>query len=65
MYDCAVSVAWAEDKKLLLRAQIIDDYLGNMFAVFSFKDDKSVVTMVKNAEAFLDEYNGELVASRV
>lgn len=65
MYDCAVSVAWAEEKKFLLRVQIIDDYLGNMFGVFSFKGDIATVTMVKNAEAFLDEYNGEMVARKI
>lgn len=62
MYKCACSAAWREDKKLLLKAQIIDDYLGSLFAIFSFNDDYATVTMVKNAEAFLDEYEGEFVA---
>ncbi len=62
MYDCAASAAWGEEKKLLLRVQIIDTFLGNMFAVFSFKDDIATVTMKKNAEAFLDEYQGEFIA---
>ena len=65
MYDCAVSAAWAEEKKFLLRVQIIDDYLGNMFGVFSFKGDIATVTMEKNAEAFLDEYKGEMVARKI
>ena len=62
MYDCAASAAWGEEKKLLLRVQIIDTFLGNMFAVFSFKDEIATVTMKKNAEAFLDEYQGEFTA---
>lgn len=62
MYDCASSIAWREEKKLLMRVQIIDRYLGSLFAIFSFKEDLATVTMVKNAEAFLDEYRGEFIA---
>lgn len=62
LYDCAASAAWGESKKLLLRIQIIDKYFGNLFIAFSFKDDYAIVTMVKNAEAFLDEYRGEWIA---
>ncbi len=65
LYDCAASAAWGESKKLLLRIQIIDKYFGNLFVVFSFKDDYATVTMVKNAEAFLDEYRGEWIAKIV
>ena len=63
-YDCASSVAWREEKKLVLRVQVIDRYLGNLFAVFSFRDDIATVTMQKKAEAFLEEYQGEFVAKR-
>lgn len=62
MYDCAVSACWAEKQKIMMKVQIIDTYLGNMFAIFSFKDDYATVTMKKYAEAFLDEYEGEFVA---
>lgn len=62
LYDCAASAAWREEKKLLLKVQIIDKYFGNLFVVFSFKDDLATVTMQKNAEAFLKEYQGEFVA---
>jgi len=62
MYDCAVSAVWAEEQKLIMKVQIIDIYLGNMFAVFSFRDSIATVTMIKNAEAFLCEYNGEFTA---
>ncbi len=62
MYDCASSAAWREGGRLLLRVQIIDRYLGNMFVRFTFRDDIATVTMTKTAEAFLDEYNGEFVA---
>ena len=61
-YDCAASAAWGEEQKLLLRVQIIDRYFGNMFAIFSFRDDVATVTMSKTAEYFLMEYVGEFVA---
>ena len=57
-YDCAASAAWREEKKLLLKVQVIDKYLGNMVAIFSFRDDIACVKMVKTAEDFLDEYQG-------
>lgn len=63
-YDCACAAAWREEKKLLLRVQIIDRYLGNLFAVFSFRDDVATVTLWKKAEAFLEEYQGEFVAHK-
>lgn len=62
MYDCAVSAAWKEDKKLLMNVQIIDKYFGNFSTIFSFKEDTAVVRMEKHAEVFLEEYNGFLVA---
>ena len=65
LYDCAASAAWGEPQKLLLRVQIIDRYFGNMFAIFSFRDDVATVTMSKTAEAFLEEYQGEFVAHAV
>lgn len=61
-YDCATSAVWAEEKKLNLRVQIIDQYLGNFLTTFSFLGDRAVVTMAKTAEGFLNEYHGQLVA---
>ena len=62
LYDCAASAAWRENQKLLLKVQIIDRYFGNFCAVFSFKGDIATVNMEKNAEAFLNEYKGAIVA---
>lgn len=62
LYDCAVSGAWAEEEKFLLKVQVIDKYFGNLFCVFSFNGDKAAVKMRKHAEAFLEEYSGELTA---
>lgn len=58
MYDCAASAAWREDRKLLLKVQIIDEYLGNFVAIFSFRGNRATVKMAKTAEAFLNEYHG-------
>ncbi|MBR4060371.1 MAG: serine hydrolase [Lachnospiraceae bacterium] len=58
MYDCAVSADWPEERKLRIKVQIIDKYMGNMSMEFGFKDDKVGVYMEKNAEAFLEEYCG-------
>lgn len=62
LYDCAASAAWREEKKLLLKVQIIDRYFGNFLAVFSFKDQIATITIQKHAEAFLKEYQGEIIA---
>ncbi len=57
-YNCATSAAWVEEKKLTIKCQIIDEYFGNMTVTLSFKDKLLGVYMQKNAEAFLNEYQG-------
>ena len=61
-YDCAASAVWCEPQKLNLKVQIIDTYLGNFIATFSFREDVAMVSFAKTAEWFLLEYNGQLVA---
>ena len=63
MYDCAVSGAWREPQKLLIKVQIIDKYFGNLLMAFSFRNEKAAVRMKKRAENFLDEFVGTFVAS--
>lgn len=58
LYDCAVSGAWLEEKKLQLFVQVIDRYFGQMVATFAFCDDVGVMWMTKSAEQFMDEYIG-------
>lgn len=58
MYDCAASAAWTDDHKFVIRVQIIDNYFGNLSIGLGFKGNEIQVTMHKNAEAFLNEYNG-------
>ena len=57
-YKCAASAAWLEEKKLQLKIQIIDKYFGNCTLTFGFKGDKVGIWMQKNAEDFLDKYQG-------
>lgn len=64
LYDCAASAVWCEEKKLRLKVQIIDQYLGNLQVTFSFRDAMAYVTMAKTAEAFLEEYQGAFLAHK-
>lgn len=65
MYDCAVSGGWIEPKKLFLRVQIIDRYLGSTMMTFGFLNRNVVgVRMDKVAEDFLTEYYGWIGAYR-
>lgn len=61
-YDCAASAVWCEEQKLNLKVQIIDTYLGNFLATFSFREDEAMVSCFKTAEGFLAEYSGMLLA---
>ncbi len=63
-YDAAFSADWTEPQKLRIRVQIIDKYFGNLAMIFGFRDENTVsVRMFKQAEAFLNEYNGYLNAT--
>jgi CubicO group peptidase (beta-lactamase class C family) len=64
LYDCAVSAGWLCANVLSLRVQIIDRYFGNLFMMFAFKGDEVAISMVKNAEDFLNEYHGRAMARR-
>ena len=63
-YRAAFSADWPEERKLRIRVQIIDKYFANLAIVFGFRDGKNVsVRMVKQAENFLNEYNGVMTAA--
>lgn len=63
-YNDAVSLAWLQDNKIILFVQIIDNYFGNMSAIFGFKDDDCAVNMEKTAEDFLGKYQGCALAHK-
>ena len=62
-YDCATSGAWLCENKLMIFAQIIDKYFGNVSMCFGFNEDKITVTSYKTAEDFLWNYNGQAYGS--
>lgn len=64
-YRCAASAAWLNEKKLLIKVQIIDKYFGRMDIVFDFADENQfTVNITKTAEYFLDEYFGSAIGER-
>ncbi len=61
-YKDAVSATWAQDNKLLVFVQIIDEYFGNASLTFAFKDNEATVLFYKVAEDFLWGYDGQAMA---
>lgn len=58
-YDCAASAAWVEPRKLFIKVQIIDNYLGRLNIIMSYREDMKLgIAMNKTAEDFLEEYRG-------
>ncbi len=57
-YRCIASGAWTTENTLHIKADIIDDYFGNLSIILSFKGDKIGVYMQPHAEWFLNEYRG-------
>lgn len=59
-YRCLNTAVWTSPNTLLIRTYVIDDYFGNMAAVFTFDDNGHVhLSITKTAEWFLDEYVGD------
>lgn len=57
-YDCLASAAWIDEQTLNLEVYITDIYLGGLRISFAFKGDEISIFMTKQAEWFLDEYEG-------
>jgi CubicO group peptidase (beta-lactamase class C family) len=58
MYKCIATARWTRQDKLVIRCYIIDNYFGNMTVTLGFKGDELGLGMFKNAEWFLQEYQG-------
>lgn len=58
LYRCAASGAWMGEKNLFIKVQIIDTYFGNLNINIGFEGNGIGILMGKNAEYFLQEYNG-------
>jgi CubicO group peptidase (beta-lactamase class C family) len=57
-YECMASAAWIDEQTLNLEVYITDNYLGGLRISFAFKGEEIGVFMTKQAEWFLDEYDG-------
>ncbi len=56
----AASGAWLFDGTLLIRAHIIDAYVGVVQFQLSFQDDSLTIFMTKKEESLFHEFNGHL-----
>jgi len=52
------SGAWVEARKFVIRCNIIDDYVGNLTITMCFKGKELALSMYKNAQFFLKDYDG-------
>ena len=57
-YECMASAGWIDEQTLNLEVYITDNHLGGLRISFAFKGEELSVYMTKQAEWFLDEYNG-------
>ncbi|MEZ4714107.1 MAG: serine hydrolase [Caldilineaceae bacterium] len=64
-YDCLASAAWVDGQTLNMEIYITDIYLGGLRISFAFEGDEIGVFMTKQAEWFLDEYDGFAGGRRV
>ena len=63
-YDCATSLGWLQENKILIYSQIIDRYFGNTSLTFAFNGDYATLSFDKTAEDFLWNYKGVAIAKR-
>ena len=57
-FKCGASAAFRADNNLLIKVQIIDSAVGNMYISLSFIDNYVTVMMRKMEETYFNEYNG-------
>lgn len=60
-YECAASATWQADHVLLVKIQIVDEYIGILDMKFEFEKNRLSVIMEKNAENYLKEYDGKAI----
>ncbi len=57
-FKCGASAAFRADNNLLIKVQIIDSAVGNMYISLSYIDDYVTVMMRKIEESYFTEYDG-------
>lgn len=60
VYDfrCVASGAWKTDNNLLIKIQIIDSAVGNLYISLSYKEKYASVFLKKIEETYFNEFNG-------
>lgn len=58
LYECLASATWPNNDQLVLRIMTIGNFYGNLTITFCFTGHQVAVDMVRNAQFFLDEYEG-------
>jgi CubicO group peptidase (beta-lactamase class C family) len=54
----AISGAWLDTHNFLIKAQIIDEAIGNLFILFTFQNDTVTLMMKKYEETLFCEFDG-------
>ncbi len=58
-YKCASSATWTHERNLQILVQVIDKYFGRLFMRVTFTEDgKLAISMHKDSENFMNEYQG-------
>ncbi len=57
-FRCFSSGAWVQENTLLIRVHIADSYVGNLTIALCFTGERVALSMHKNAQFFLKEYQG-------
>lgn len=63
-FRTAVSGAWLDNSNFLIKAQIIDEAIGNLYIQFTFIDDTVTLMMRKYEETMFNEFNGFISGRR-
>ena len=64
-FRCVASGAWKTDNNLLIKIQIIDSAVGNLYISLSYKDKYATVFLKKLEETYFNEFNGVFGASQI
>lgn len=64
-FTSASSGAWIDDSNFLIKSQIIDEAVGNLFILLTFKDDTVTLMMRKYEETMFNEFNGFISGKRL
>lgn len=57
-FRCVASGAWKTDNNLLIKIQIIDSAVGNIYVSLSYRDKYATVFLKKLEETYFNEFNG-------